>query len=161
MGKLLIARVFGGSVRGYSFWCPACAELHTFNVSGTPPLWGFNEDTARPKFWPSLRYSSGNQCHLYVSDGKIHYCSDCLHDYAGRTVDMVELSNTGGPMAKKAKDEDDEKDDAKAKKGSGSHSADCGDVGQTGAHGKLGENAAGGAGDKEANGNGEEEKDKE
>lgn len=87
----LIARKFeDGSVHGYSFWCPACEELHAFNVAGAPPLWKFNGDTEAPTFAPSLRYLSGNQCHLFVNAGKIIYCADCKHSFAGKTVPMID-----------------------------------------------------------------------
>jgi len=35
---------------GYSWWCPACEEVHAVNGS-----WTFNGDVDRPSFRPSIR----------------------------------------------------------------------------------------------------------
>ena len=75
----------------YMFYCPGCQEYHAYRV----PDWTFNGNMDRPTFTPSLLHSGkdypGNQCYLFVTDGKIHYCSDCDHSLAGQTVDMVDM----------------------------------------------------------------------
>lgn len=68
----------------YIFQCPACGDNHSFTV----PRWSFNGDMERPTFLPSLFYQSRG-CHLYVTNGKIHYLLDCKHSLAGKIVDMV------------------------------------------------------------------------
>lgn len=90
---------------------------------------------------------TGNQCHLFVTKGKIVYCSDCLHGYAGKTVELVELDEKGKPIMDKepetkepeAKPKEKEKPKAKGK---ATHRPECGEVGETGEHGDLGSNAA-------------------
>lgn len=32
------------------------------------------------------------RCHLFVTNGQIIYCGDCPHDLAGKTVDMLPVS---------------------------------------------------------------------
>lgn len=47
---------------GWRFFCPGCRESHviwTQNPGG--PVWGFNNDTARPTFTPSLLITTGCQ----------------------------------------------------------------------------------------------------
>lgn len=90
--------------RGYMFWCPGCKTNHSFrtvplseeeklkfsfllNSDGTCPVWSFNGDLDFPTFTPSLLYKE--KCHLYVESGKIKYLSDCSHELAGQTIDMV------------------------------------------------------------------------
>lgn len=34
-------------------------------------------------------------CHSFVTDGKIQFLSDCTHDLAGQTVDMVDIDTMG------------------------------------------------------------------
>ena len=30
-------------------------------------------------------------CHLFITDGKIIYCGDCTHEYAGKTIDLPDI----------------------------------------------------------------------
>jgi hypothetical protein len=93
--------------------CIGCNDLHTVNTS-----WQFNGDYDKPTFSPSVlvrsgHYASGKTdscwctynaqrpdkpatfkcrvCHTFIRDGKIQYLSDCTHEYAGKTVDMVDI----------------------------------------------------------------------
>jgi len=36
---------------------------------------------------PKFRYV----CHLFITDGKIIYCGDCTHEYAGKTIDLPDI----------------------------------------------------------------------
>lgn len=81
----------------YTFYCPACKSYHGFKTTGNEPRWTFNGDMNKPTVRPSLlmtwTYGEDNKpfrCHLFVTDGKIQYLSDCLHEFAGKTVDMQE-----------------------------------------------------------------------
>lgn len=76
------------------WWCTACDEPHQDGGK-----WQFNGDLESPTFSPSFLLSrpanpDANQaayiCHSFVRDGRIEYLSDCTHDYAGQTVDMIE-----------------------------------------------------------------------
>lgn len=109
-----------GSLYGYSFWCPGCEETHQVRV-GKPdrPCWGFNENLEAPTFTPSVLVTTGHymegrrsgdscycntpppddddwgwkcaRCHIYVTDGRIQFLSDCTHALAGQTVPMVPI----------------------------------------------------------------------
>lgn len=75
----------------YLFWCPGCEEQHGFNDG-----WTFNGDIEKPTVSPSIlvnvgrRNPEGHLCHMFVSEGKIQFLSDCTHELAGQTVDMVD-----------------------------------------------------------------------
>ena len=80
---------------GWSFFCPGCAQVHTVNISGSQPLWTFNNNEAKPTFRPSLKiqYWHGEPtrqyiCHSIITDGTIAYCSDSTHSLKGQTVPM-------------------------------------------------------------------------
>jgi len=82
--------------------CPACPMGEHSVPVGTPgpewkggAPWSFNYDIEKPTLSPSLsvKYPWGpdqkNQiCHFFITDGKILYCGDCTHDYAGKTLDL-------------------------------------------------------------------------
>jgi hypothetical protein len=73
----------------YWFWCPGCDTHHAYTI----PNWNFNGDVNKPTFTPSLlcnRHDEKSRCHLYVTDGKIKYLSDCHHKLANQTIDMEE-----------------------------------------------------------------------
>ena len=84
---------------GYSFYCPGCRDVHPIPVE-SPGGWSFNGSESAPTFSPSLlnyevKLEDGKvhspRCHLFVTDGKILYCTDCGHDHAGKTVPMVDI----------------------------------------------------------------------
>lgn len=84
------------------------------------PVWSFNGNYDDPTFSPSVLVRSGHycdhakpddcwcnfkerhpewegeppfkcsRCHSFVRDGRIQYLSDCTHELAGQTVDMVD-----------------------------------------------------------------------
>lgn len=68
-------------------------------VSGSErPVWSFNGDKERPTFSPSIltRMPWGDQGrevvnHVFIRDGKIQYLTDCSHEYAGKTLDLLRL----------------------------------------------------------------------
>lgn len=100
-----VLRVIKGG--GFTFWCPGCDERHQINTS-PGSLWEFNGDLEKPTFSPSYltwnrpnlnaspehdptgKYRNGSRCHSFIKEGKIEYLDDCTHEYAGKTVDMVE-----------------------------------------------------------------------
>jgi uncharacterized protein YlaI len=85
----------------YIFFCPGCNEGHDFATKhpNFAEPWTFNGDIEKPTFSPSLLMvrskadyeGCGPRCHSFVTDGKIHYCQDCEHELAGKTVDMVDI----------------------------------------------------------------------
>ena len=89
MSKLATGTDQEGSKR-YFFYCPGCKQYHMFDSR-----WQFNGDMDKPTFSPSLLCNPNwneRRCHLYVTDGRIQFLSDCHHDLAGQTVDMAEES---------------------------------------------------------------------
>jgi hypothetical protein len=93
----------GGPTLMYIFWCPACEKPHPYRTARAEtegpnyPVWGFNGDREKPTFTPSLLVHptppnpDGSvyqvRCHLFLTDGKIQYCSDSQHRLAGQTVE--------------------------------------------------------------------------
>lgn len=84
-----------------AYYCIACKQLHMLNISNPNlyPSWTFNGDYDKPTFSPSVlltqeyKPESGKRayvCHSFITDGKIQYLSDCTHELAGQTIDMVE-----------------------------------------------------------------------
>ncbi len=99
-----------------TFWCPACRDSHTVAAGdGSGPRWKWNGRTDLPTFEPSVLVRAGHytdrghqacwctfykenppkpgervfkcyRCHSFVTDGKIHFLSDCSHDMKGQTV---------------------------------------------------------------------------
>jgi hypothetical protein len=86
----------------YIFRCPGCSELpdyfgppvHVYYTEMGDRGWQFNGNNELPSFTPSLKntYHDGRVCHLFITDGKIHYCDDCWHSLKGKTVDMPIMS---------------------------------------------------------------------
>jgi hypothetical protein len=83
----------------YSFYCPGCGCRHGCRVrnDGAAPSWSFNGDMERPTFSPSLLTREYGEtitprvCHLFLSDGRLRFLSDCTHHLAGQTVDLPDL----------------------------------------------------------------------
>jgi hypothetical protein len=97
------------------FYCEGCEQCH-----GVTEGWSFNGDFNKPTFSPSILvrgtkitekgladyeqwckdgYPDRNGepldhvktvCHSFVTDGKIQYLSDCTHDLAGQTVELLD-----------------------------------------------------------------------
>lgn len=97
MAKL---RIFEGTKGNYLFWCPACKKEHgvwTVDEGYPHPIWGFNGDMEKPTINPSLlcrtQYPDRTDiCHSFIRNGKIEYLSDCTHNLAGKTIDMVDYN---------------------------------------------------------------------
>jgi hypothetical protein len=82
-------------------WCPGCDHACAIPVpaeDGTLPpegaYWSWDGNREQPTFSPSiLQHESGSipRCHSYVQSGRWQFLSDCTHNLAGQTVDMVPL----------------------------------------------------------------------
>lgn len=98
------------------FWCPGCAEVHAVPVGAGG--WQYNGNPDKPTLTPSILVRGGHyapgyggkgcwcdpdpdgddwgfkcqQCHSFVTDGRIQFLSDCSHALAGQTVDLEEWS---------------------------------------------------------------------
>lgn len=84
---------------GHAHWCPGCKEMHVI-----PKTWQFNGDIDKATFSPSVKitfpkgyYKNGEFsteekiCHYILTDGVLHFCSDCSHELAGKDVSLPEL----------------------------------------------------------------------
>jgi hypothetical protein len=84
---------------GLAFTCPGCGLLHLVWVDSTcTPCSTWNGDMERPTFEPDLRitwygsmWHERNCCHFFVRDGRIEFCEDCTHEFAGQTLPMKEI----------------------------------------------------------------------
>lgn len=84
------------------FWCPGCKAVHRVNVpgfEGKGHIWGYNGDPVKPTLSPSiLQYESPGyspRCHSFVKAGKIQFLSDCGHELAGQTIDLIPYDEAG------------------------------------------------------------------
>lgn len=90
-----------------TFWCVGCDSGHTIEV-GKDQSWSWDGNAKEPTFSPSVLSYPHQQsfsppgskhreprlmprCHMFVTAGKLVYLSDCEHELAGQTVDMVPL----------------------------------------------------------------------
>lgn len=64
------------------------------------PVWSWNGDTEKPTLKPSVLtrtedWSSGEcikiVCHTWINDGKVQFLSDCSHEFAGQTLDLLDV----------------------------------------------------------------------
>lgn len=60
--------------------------------------WSWNGDTENPTLRPSIltEFPWGedrtmHRCHSFVNDGKVQFLSDCSHEIAGQTVELLEV----------------------------------------------------------------------
>lgn len=94
----------GDAIIGYFFDCPATeCPGHAVHVrpyqNELGASWEFNGSLEKPTFSPSLlsRYdlTTGGVkiCHSFVRDGKIQFLSDCTHELAGQTVEMLDMED--------------------------------------------------------------------
>lgn len=93
-----------------SFRCPGCDDFHAVAVGNGPgPRWGWNGDSERPTFSPSVlvtypanpnagedfkEWRTERRCHSFVRDGQIQFLSDCTHPLAGQTVPLPPYRTT-------------------------------------------------------------------
>ena len=83
---------------GYSlFYCPACKDTHAISVA--PGSWSYNGNPNLPTTEPSIRVSGKEDenggwittCHCYLTDGRIRFCADSPHEFAGQTIDLPDF----------------------------------------------------------------------
>lgn len=85
-----------------AMFCPACKMLLTLPIHKTEnaqqdgPGWAWNGSLESPTLTPSILTVGGpvdkrTRCHAYITDGNWVFLDDCTHEYAGKTVPMVQL----------------------------------------------------------------------
>lgn len=55
--------------------------------------WSWNGSILNPTLKPSIlsKAGKGHVCHSFVNDGKIQFLSDCSHELAGKTMDLLDV----------------------------------------------------------------------
>lgn len=54
--------------------------------------WSWNGDTERPTLKPSiLTWTDDHRCHTWINDGQVIFLPDCSHEFAGKTMDLLEV----------------------------------------------------------------------
>jgi hypothetical protein len=54
--------------------------------------WSWNGDTENPTIRPSILSEDGtNKCHCWITDGKVIFLNDSNHEFAGKTMDLLEV----------------------------------------------------------------------
>lgn len=97
------------------FACPGCMEVHeiTFRPFGERTGWKWDGNREKPTISPSILVEGikceldehwnwtgewvlgpdgkaiQQRCHSFVEDGRILFQTDCTHELAGQTVDMI------------------------------------------------------------------------
>lgn len=59
--------------------------------------WSWNGDTEKPTLKPSIltevNYGEATyRCHSFVNDGVVQFLSDCSHELAGQTIELLEVT---------------------------------------------------------------------
>ncbi len=85
-----------GTVKSFMFNCPGCKESHVIHYEGHPNglNWKWDGNEEAPTISPSFLVHPGKnipRCLTYVKKGKIQFLSDCTHELAGQTVDMLDF----------------------------------------------------------------------
>ena len=79
----------------FMYWDVATNLPNAFWVNPpSGPSWNWNGDFEKPTVSPSIRNSGPNNettNHVFIRDGMIEYLSDCPHEYAGKTVPMIDF----------------------------------------------------------------------
>ena len=62
--------------------------------AGTPN-WTWNGDTETPTLKPSISSRMGRDglvvCHSWVNDGRVQFLPDSTHEFAGQTLDLLDV----------------------------------------------------------------------
>lgn len=58
------------------------------------PNWTWNGDIDRPTVKPSVLTRGGDGehvCHCWINDGRVQFLSDCTHEFANTTLDLLDV----------------------------------------------------------------------
>lgn len=70
----------------HTFWCEGCGCYHWLDKRWKLTAGPAGNPTVRASVLVQAKY----RCHLFITDGKIQYLSDCTHELAGTTVELTE-----------------------------------------------------------------------
>lgn len=105
MGIVLSKKLYQHVNGMIGFHCPACDQMHFYRTKEFEfpgPKWDFNGNVENPTFSPSLLVLTNaprneeekinrveyTQCHLFITNGQILYCTDCPHELAGQSIPL-------------------------------------------------------------------------
>lgn len=85
------------SIIGYDIYCPGCEKNHFIytNPKFSSIVWGFNGDSEKPTFTPSLLCNpdkEASRCHSFITNGHIQFLGDCFHDLKNQTIELTEYN---------------------------------------------------------------------
>lgn len=104
-------KVFEQEENCFVFECPACGCNHYFLTAPKLPAWTWNANAEQPTVSPSIRVGGTKDlteeqyqqirrgepftpephiCHFFIKEGKIEFCGDSTHEFAGKTVEMLD-----------------------------------------------------------------------
>jgi len=58
------------------------------------PCWEWNGDVDRPTITPSIlcvRLGKTPRNHFFIREGNVQYLTDCEHEYAGKTIPLLDV----------------------------------------------------------------------
>ncbi len=76
----------------YVHYCPGCDQLHLINTkrkNDNDAQWSFDNNFEKPTFSPSINIVK--QCHYFIRNGFIEYCSDSKHKLKGETIELPNI----------------------------------------------------------------------
>lgn len=84
-----------GQPEKLGFICPGCGgDWHFVSLN----RWSFSGSLESPTLSPSVvttvesAAKPNTRCHLFITDGKIRYLSDCTHSLAGQAIELPEIT---------------------------------------------------------------------
>lgn len=85
---------YGGDLTpGWRHYCPGCKSMHVIPTDARAQQnghrWTFDGNMDSPTFHPSVNIVG--QCHYFIRNGQIEFCSDSRHALAGKTVPLPDL----------------------------------------------------------------------
>lgn len=85
---------YGGDLTpGWRHYCPGCKWMHVIPTDARAQQnghrWTFDGNMDSPTFHPSVNIVG--QCHYFIRNGQIEFCSDSRHALAGKTVPLPDL----------------------------------------------------------------------
>ena len=76
---------------------PLTTRILPVMIGGTrkgTPNWTWNGDVDKPTLKPSIKSCCPpicECCHSFVNDGQVKFLADCSHEFAGQTLDLLEV----------------------------------------------------------------------
>lgn len=110
-----------GQSLSVAWWCPGCERMHqaAYDKKTPGPVWEYNRDAEHPTLYPSVEVTwtrllstveeqdmlatlvrQGNlpampseevHCHVFITQGIIHFLPDSTHHLSGRIIEMPDL----------------------------------------------------------------------